>query len=84
MPLPAENGAIDIRSAEKHACVIDEVPGRKVVGAVDDHVVSLQDLERIFGRETLWVSDDFDVRVDVLEPIGGAVQFVPSDVSGAV
>ena len=84
LPLPAKDGPVDVGSAQKHAGVVDEVAGREVVRAVDDDVVPLQDLERILGGETLGVADDLDVRVDVVEPVGGAVQLVPSDVCGTV
>ncbi len=49
LPLEAEDAAVDVRLAEQHAGVVDEVARREVVGAVDDDVVAAEQIERV-GR----------------------------------
>ena len=48
--------------------VVDEVPGREVVGSVDDQVVATEDVEGVVGSEASLVGDDLDAGVQRAEP----------------
>ena len=64
LALEAEDRAVGVRDAEQHAGVVHQVARREVVGAVEDDVVALEDLERVLRRERLAVGQDVDLRVD--------------------
>src|SRR5215213_7638470 len=51
LSVEAEDAPIDVRLAEQHARVVDEISGSEVVGAVDDDVVVADDGERVRRRE---------------------------------
>src|ERR687892_1297374 len=57
LPLPLVDRAVHQRLPEHLAGVIDQVPDREVVGAVDDHVVAPQGLERVLARQQDAVRD---------------------------
>jgi hypothetical protein len=71
---------VHVRDAEQHAGVVDEIAGREVVGAVDDHVVAAEDVERVGGGEARLVRRDVDVRVDRGEPVARGVGLRAPDV----
>ena len=50
-----------------HRCVVQEVAGREVVGAIDDHVVALDDPVDVRRGQTLFVADDLHVGIQGLE-----------------
>ncbi len=52
---------------EPDSRVVQEVARREVVGAVDDHVVRLDELEDVRGVEASVVLDDVHVRVERLD-----------------
>ncbi len=47
LALEAEDGPMHHGSPEMERGIVDEVPGREVVTAVDDHLVALQDRQRV-------------------------------------
>ena len=54
LALEAEDRAVDDRDAVPHRGVVQEVAGREVVGAVDDHVPALgEDAVDVLGRQSL-------------------------------
>ncbi len=70
-----KDGPVDQGLLEKEGGIVGGEAGRKIVRAVEDGIVSLEEIERIIGGETPGVNDDFDVRVDLLEVGAGALQF---------
>jgi hypothetical protein len=44
--------------------VVQEIAGREVVCAVDDHVVAAHQIEHVVGIHACLVSDDLDIRVE--------------------
>src|SRR6185437_10632957 len=71
--------------------VVDQVPRREVVGAVDDQVIRGEDLHHVGGVQPLGVQDDVHVRVDLddrvtrgfrlgLAHVGDAVDDLPLQV----
>ena len=55
LPFEAENRAVDVRLVQQHAGVVHQIAGGEVVGAVDDDVVILEDLERVLAGERHFV-----------------------------
>ena len=47
--------------------VVQQVSSGEVVGAVDDHVVAVDDVEHVVGAEPHVVGDDVDVGVELRE-----------------
>src|SRR5207248_10526791 len=84
LALEAVDGAVDQRLLEEEGGVVGEVPGREVVGAVDDQVVGLEDLERVLRVDVQAVLDDLDVGVDGLQGLGGGLRLRLANVGGAV
>ena len=76
--------APDVGLAQQHGRVVDEVAGREVVGAVDDQVVGLEDLEDVGRVEPLLVQHDLDVGVGLLDRLLGADRLRLPDVGLAV
>ena len=64
----------------KYAGVVDHVAGREVVGAVDDQVVVLEDLEDVVVVEPHVVQDHLDERVDLGDRLPGRLGLRPADV----
>ncbi len=56
-----------------------QVAGREVVGAVDDHVVAVDDVEHVVGAEAHVVGDDVDVGVELGERLLGRVDLALAD-----
>ncbi len=59
--------------------VVHQVPGREVVGAVDDHVVAVDDVEDVVGPEPHVVGDDVDVGVEQGQRLLGRVDLALAD-----
>ncbi len=78
LPLEAEDRAVDVRLAQQHAGVVDQVAGGEVVRAVDDHVVVPEQLQGVRGVEPRLVGDDLDVRVEVAQALGGGLDLRPA------
>ena len=67
------------RDAELHAGVVEQVAGREVVGAVDDHVVAGDDVDDVVGRQPGVVGDDVDVGVQRHQRLLGRVDLAVAD-----
>ncbi len=61
-----EDRAVNVGLAQKNAGVIDQVSSGEVVGAVDDHVVAGEHLERVRAIDRVFVADDLQLGVDRL------------------
>src|SRR5688572_18789535 len=75
---------MDVGLAEHDTRVADQVSRREVVRAVDDDVVVSENLERIAGGQRDVDAGDLDIRVDLVESIGGGIRLPTPDVAGAV
>src|SRR5215217_92194 len=84
LALEAEDGAVDIGLAQKYARVVYEVTCREVVRAVHYDVVVLEDLQRVFARQGLFVDPHLDVGVYVFDLVVGAIYLGTSHIGGAV
>ena len=84
LPLEAEDRSIGVRLPEKDAGVVHEVAGGEVVGAVGDHVVVAENVERVVRRKAHFVRDDLHVRVDVLQTLSRGLELLSPDVLRAV
>src|SRR5208283_421975 len=80
----AKNGAIHVRLLQQYAGVVHQVACRKIVSAVDNDVVILQDVQCILAREAGVKLVDPQVRIDIEHAIGGGVQFLAANVLGAM
>ena len=58
LPLEPEDAAVGVRLAEQHAGVVRQVARREVVGAVEDDVVGLEQLQRVLRRQRRLVGLD--------------------------
>ena len=84
LALEAVDRAPDVRLAEQHRGVVDQVAGREVVGAVDDEVVAGEDLEHVVVVEPRVVHDHVHVRVDLEHRVARRLGLRPADVALAV
>ena len=66
-----------------HAGVVHAVAGGEVVGAVDDDVVVLDQVEHVFAVDDGLVLDELEIGVEVLEPPGGGFDLGLADVFDA-
>src|SRR5262249_17307871 len=73
LALEAEDRAVHHGDPLQQGGVVDQVPGREVVGAVDDQVVAVDDLEDVVGPEAYVVGDDVHVRVQGRQRLLGRV-----------
>ena len=58
---------------QQHAGIVDEIPGREVVAAVDDQVVVLEDVDDVVPRQARLIGHHLDVGVQVLQRLLGGV-----------
>ena len=65
------DGAPDEGFVEVFAGVVDDVAGGEVVGAVEDEVVLVDDVEGVVVGELFVVLVDGGVGVEVVEGVGG-------------
>ena len=79
-----EDRAVDVRLAQEHARVVDQVAGREVVSPVHDHVVFGENLQRVATIDRMLVADDVQVGVDGLQLLLGAGDLGPADVGREV
>src|SRR6478736_2898302 len=84
LAVKAVDRAPDVGDLQEVGGVVDHVAGREVVGAVDDEVVALEDLEHVVVVEALVVHDDLDVGVDLGDRLLGGLGLGATDVGHAV
>src|SRR5439155_1123487 len=80
LPLETKNTAVRVRLAEQHARVVHEITRRKIVGAVEDDVVRLEQLEGILRRQRDLVRFNRDVRIERVQTVSGRRQLRTADV----
>src|SRR5207247_7742057 len=74
LSLEAVDRAVHDGDVVPHGGVVDEVTGREVVGAVDDHVPAVgQDALDVLRAEAFLVGDDLDVRIEGLDRALGGI-----------
>jgi hypothetical protein len=83
LPVEAEDAAVCVRLAEEHARVVDEIPCREIVGAVDDDVVVAKNVERVGGRQRRLVHDHAHFRIEPGEPCRRRLHLGAPDVGRA-
>jgi hypothetical protein len=69
LPLEPEDGAERVGLAKQHARVVDQIARGEVVGAVQDDVIPIENLEGVGRRQAHLVHFHADVRVDGLHPV---------------
>src|SRR5208282_1904431 len=84
LPLKAENGAVHVGLAQKHAGVVHEVSGWEVVSAVNHQIIVRQNAKRILTRKAGIEFVDLELRVNVEHAVGSRVQLLPANVTRAV
>ena len=84
LPFEPEDAAVGVRLAEQHARVVGQIARREVVGAVEDDVVGLEQLQRVLRRQRRLVGLDLDVRIDRVQPILRRRELRAADVRRAV
>jgi hydroxyacylglutathione hydrolase len=78
------DASIHVRNSEQHRRVVHQIARRKIVGAVDDKIVALRDLERILRRQTSIVRFDENVRVHIAKSFARRVDLPAADRCRAV
>ena len=76
----SKNRAVDVWFAEECAGVVDEIARRKVVGAVENHVVIAKDVEGVVGCERAFVRGDLDVGIQRLKMLTRGFQLWTANV----
>src|SRR5256885_10018616 len=84
LTVKAKNRSVNVWLLRENADVIRQVAGGKIVRAVNDDVVTRDNLERILTREPALVRFDFDGWVCVTQPLTRRVQFFSANVFSAV
>ena len=84
LSLEAEDAAVDIRLAEQHAGVVDEIARGEIVGAVHDDVVLADDVERVLRREPRLVGLHVHVGIEIGEASLGRLELRRAEGGGAV
>ena len=84
LPFEPEDAAVRVRLAGEHARIVGEVTGRKIVGAVENHVVRLEQIERVLRRQRGFVRLDGDVRIQLEQTIFGRRELRSPDIGRAV
>ena len=71
---------MNVRLAEEHARVVDEVPSGEVVGPVDDDIEVAEDVERVGRCQRRRKGLEIDMRIHVVEPVARRVHLGPSEI----
>src|SRR6266516_7251063 len=80
LTLEAKDRAIDVWLPCKHADVVRQITGGKVIRAVHDHVVVSHDLLRVVAGEATFVQFEFDLRINIPQPVTRRCKFAAADV----
>src|SRR2546430_17412750 len=70
-----KDGPVNILFAKQDTRVVDEIPGRKIIRAVDDEVVVFEKLKRVTALQLGLVSSNLDIRIQAGESILGGESF---------
>src|SRR6185369_14420510 len=79
-----KDGAVNIRLFEQHAGIVGQVARREIVRSINNDVVVLDDLDRVFAREARVMKDDVDPGVDAVDGFLRRLRFGPADVGVGV
>ena len=80
LPFEAEDAAVGVGNLEEHARVVDEIPRSEVVGAIEDDVVALEELECIRRGQARLVGLDMHLGVDRGQAVASGLQLRAADV----
>ena len=83
LPFETEYGAVNIGLAKQNAGVIHKIASRKIVRAIDDDVVVLEQLERIRAGQSRFDGLDLNVRIKIRKPRAGCLALGLAHVAGA-
>lgn len=84
LSLKLKDGPVDEGFFEEEGGVVGGEASREIVRAIKDDLVGREELKRVFGGEAARMGDDFDVRIDRLQPLSGAYQLGGTDRVGVV
>ena len=79
LTLKAMNCTMDQGLLEKPRDIIGEKSRGKIIGAIDEHIVSRGDGHRVFGSESHAMKIDFHMRIDLAQSRGRTFEFGFSD-----
>ena len=80
LPLEAVDRTPHVRLARQYRGVVDQVAGGEVVGAVQDQVVLLEQVDRVVRLQPDLVQPHLDQRVDLPDGVTRALGLGPADV----
>ena len=80
LALEAIDRAVDQRLGQEEGRVVAEIPGGKVIGAIDDDVIRSEHIERVARVDVQVVLDNLHVRVDRADRMGGGLDLQPAQV----
>src|SRR5215831_8502287 len=84
LALEPEDRAVNIGLPQQHAGVVGQIARLKIIGAVNDDVVVLDDAERVLRSERKLVSVDLHVWIDVGQTVFRGLQLFAPDILRAV
>jgi hypothetical protein len=80
LALELKNASVDIGLSCEKSGIIHQIFGWKVVRSIDDDVVAGKNLECIFRRQSFWIGDDLDIRVDSMDGLFRRFGLQPSHI----
>src|SRR5262249_6177631 len=84
LPVEAGDRTPGVGLPQEDGRVVDHVPGREVVGAVDDQIVLGEDLQHVVVAQRLAVDDHVHVRINFAYRVARRLRLRPADVGLAV
>ena len=84
LSLELKNGAVDEGLFQKKSGVVGGEAGGEIIGSVDEGVVRGKKVGGAFGGEAAGVEGDFDVGVDPVKAVAGALEFRTPDAIAVV
>ena len=84
LTLEAVDRPPDVGLARQHRGIVHQITGGEVVGAVENQVVLLEQLDGVVRLQPNLVQPDLDERVDLLDRVARTLRLRPADVGLAV
>ena len=84
LPVETKNRSVNVRFTGPNTNIVRKITRREIIRAVDDDVVTRDQILRVLAREPAIVQFDVDMRVRVAQTIVGGFQFAATNVFRAV
>src|ERR1700730_7280637 len=84
LTIKPENRSVDVRLLRQNTNVVGKVPGRKIIGTIDNKVIIFDQLHRVVATENTVVQVDLHIRVNRLDSVLSRIELLSANVAGAV